>query len=271
MPEVRIGTSGWKYPHWRGNFYPEGLPAGEQLRYLAQHVDSVEINASFYALQTPQRYAAWRDSTPPDFQFAVKGSRYITHMKRLSDPADAVRRFFASGVYELGDELGPVLWQLPATLAFEYDRLATFLACLPPGRHAVEARHASFDDARCVALLEDAAVALVHADSAGTFPVFDIATTDFVYARLHGPQHLYGGSYATQIGRWAQWVERWRTSGRDVYVYFDNDADGAAPFDAMALRSATSPPTAWPWPRPAGPPRPPAASGTPEAGPGSSW
>lgn len=244
---------------------------GEELHYLSQRLDSVEINASFYALQTPQRYATWRDSTPADFQFAVKGSRYITHMKRLLDPGPALRRFLDSGVHELGDKLGPILWQLPATLAFEPERMARFLAHLPAGRHAVEARHASYADPRCIALLREAAVALVRTDSAGAFPAFDIPTADFVYARLHGPQHLYGGSYAGRIGVWADRVDRWRAAGLDVYVYFDNDADGAAPFDAMALRRATSQPAAWPLPRPVGPPRPRAVSGTPGAGPGSSW
>lgn len=235
MPEVWIGTSGWKYPHWRGNFYPAQLDAADELGYLGRRLNSVEINASFYSLQTHQRYATWRDSTPHHFRFAVKGSRYVTHLKRLLEPETAVRRFFDSGVHELGPKLGPVLWQLPASLAFEPDRLQLFLDCLPDSRHALEARHASFARPEAVGMLRHAGVALVCADSAGAFPTFDLPTADFVYARLHGPAHLYGGSYAGRLDHWAEWVRHWHDTGRDVYVFFDNDANGDAPFDAMRL------------------------------------
>jgi uncharacterized protein YecE (DUF72 family) len=266
MPDVRIGVSGWKYPHWRGDFYPAGMRQAEELTYLTARMDSVEINGSFYALQKPETYASWRAATPDGFVFAVKGGRYLTHMKKLLDPEPGLANFFASGPLTLGDRLGPFLWQLPATLPFDEHRLEHFLHALPrtgeqatalarraerfaepaadPGgigtlRHALEPRHASYHDPRCLALLREFGVALVLADTAGTFPQFDDTTTDFVYVRLHGPDRLYHGAYGPGlIGRWAARVREWRAGGHDVYVYFDNDADGAAPWDAIALADA---------------------------------
>ncbi len=250
---MRIGTSGWKYPRWRGDFYPAGLRQRDELKYLAQALNSAEINGSFYSLQTPQRYAHWRDETPDDFVFAVKGGRYVTHLKQLHDPLPGLANFFASGPLELGHKLGPFLWQLPARLPFD-ERAEPFLAVLPrtaaqaddlaaqasrgeyqsgrdhPLRHALEPRHPSWRDAR--PLLKEYNVALVCADTAGVFPQFDELTADFVYYRLHGPDRLYFGSYGPDLLR--QWARR-LPADRDVYVYFDNDADGAAPWNAMAL------------------------------------
>jgi uncharacterized protein YecE (DUF72 family) len=253
---LRIGTSGWRYPNWRGDFYPAGLPQRQELAYLARHMNSVEINGSFYSLQTPQRYARWRDETPDDFVFAVKGGRYITHLKRLQDPVPGLANFFASGPLALGAKLGPFLWQLPATLAFDEDLVRTFLDALPKTaaepdalaatatrgaenrpavqptglRHALEPRHPSWSHA--VPLLREYNVALVCADTAGEFPQFDETTADFSYYRLHGPDRLYRGSYRPDL------IEAWAQRIREpAYVYFDNDADGAAPWDAMALTS----------------------------------
>lgn len=263
MAQILVGVSGWSYPHWRRVFYPAGLPHHEELHHLSTRVGSVEINGSFYSLQSPARYKAWRHATGDQFRFAVKGSRYITHQRRLNDPGSGLANFYASGPLALGPKLGPFLWQLPASLDFDAPRVAGFLEALPgntdeavalaatgdrqfpavdpepapmPLRHALEVRHESYRHPGFAAMLRDHAVALVLGDSAGAFPVFEQITADFVYVRLHGPQRLYHGSYGPElIEAWARRLRHWRDRGLDCYVYFDNDADGAAPFDAMAL------------------------------------
>ncbi|OQO92736.1 hypothetical protein B1813_11320 [Saccharomonospora piscinae] len=246
-------------------FYPPGLPHRRELEYLSRRVNSVEINGSFYSLQRPERYRRWRDATPPGFRFAVKGGRYITHLKQLRGVETALANFFASGVLALGDTLGPVLWQLPARLPYDADRLTTFCSLLPrttgeaaalarrhddkltfeahttsetdrPLRHALEVRHPSFADGRATALLRRHGVALVVADTAGTWPYLDDVTTDFVYVRLHGDVELYASGYSDEaLARWAATITRWREAGHDVFVYFDNDVHAKAPGDAMTL------------------------------------
>ncbi len=265
MARVRIGTSGWRYPRWRGTFYPAGLVQRRELEYMSRRVDSVEINGSFYSLQRPESYRAWAAETPDDFVFAVKGGRFITHMKQLRDVGQPLANFFASGLLALGPKLGPVLWQLPPRMRFDADRVGSFLDLLPrttgaaaelaarhderlddraltvtdadrPLRHAVEARHDSFRDPRFTALLRAHGVALVLADSAGTWPVFDEVTADVVYVRLHGADELYAGGYTAEaLDAWATRVRAWRADGHDVHVYFDNDAKVHAPYDAIAL------------------------------------
>ena len=249
-----IGTSGWKYPNWRGDFYPAGLRQADELAYLARHLNSAEINGSFYSLQRPERYARWRDATPDRFVFAVKGGRYITHMKKLRDAETGLANFFASGPLALGAKLGPFLWQLPAALHYSAEVLESFLCLLPrttgeaaalaarstrphpftdhrPGllRHALEPRHESWHAA--AAQLRAHNVALVCADTAGRFPMFTETTADFAYFRLHGPERLYFGSYADRLDEWAARID----PAHDAYIYFDNDADGAAPWDAVGL------------------------------------
>ena len=263
-----VGTSGWRYASWRGDFYPKGLVQRRELSYLAQEVNTVELNGSFYSLQSPASYRRWHDETPDDFVFGVKGGRYLTHMLRLHDTGQALANFFASGVLVLGDKLGPVLWQLPESLEFDASALESFCSSLPtsmrqaaalatshdakvkhpevppvtherPLLHALEPRHPSFQDARAVEILRRHNLALVLADSAERFPVFDEPTADFVYARLHGPERLYAGGYDRRaLARWAGRIQRQRSAAgatRDAYVYFDNDADGRAPHDAVAM------------------------------------
>ena len=257
--------SGWSYPGWRGRFYPRGLAARAELDYVAQRFTSVEINASFYRLQRPKTFQSWAEQTPDGFLFTVKGSRYITHMKRLSSET-ALANFFASGVLALGAKLGPVLWQLPPSMRFDPAVLEPFLQLLPtdtkgaaelarghderlknrsylevtdnlPLRHAIEVRHESFRDPRCLQLLRDYSVAAVVADSAGHFPQLLEQTAGFAYVRLHGDAELYTSGYddaALEI--WAKRIDGWRSDGQDVYVYFDNDAKVRAPVDALRLR-----------------------------------
>jgi uncharacterized protein YecE (DUF72 family) len=241
--EVRIGTSGWVYPPWRGTFYPKGVTQKKELSYLASQLNSVEINGSFYSLQRPSSYQKWAAETPEDFVFAVKGSRFITHMKRLKDPEDSLSKFLASGIYELGGKLGPILWQLPPTFQFDPDTLANFFDHLPratpaghPVRHALEIRHQSFSNEEFIQLLKDHDIALVIADAAGKYPLIEEVTSELVYIRLHGHDELYVSGYTDEgLDMWARKIEKWRQK-HDVHVYFDNDAKVMAPRDALALR-----------------------------------
>ncbi|GAB2670603.1 DUF72 domain-containing protein [Gordonia jinhuaensis] len=267
---MRVGTSGWVYPPWRKTFYPDGLVQRRELEYLSRTLNSVEINGSFYSLQRPSSYQRWAQQTPADFEFAVKGPRYVTHMRRLVDVDEALANFFASGVLALGAKLGPILWQLPPTLAFDAAVIRDFCARLPrstgeaarcathhgpvvegralthtdldaPMRHAIEPRHPSFTEYAMRETLAGTGVAVVLADSAGTFPVLDVDTADFRYLRLHGDAELYASGYTdAALDDWAARVRRMRSgghgrAGEDVYVYFDNDAKVRAPFDAAGL------------------------------------
>lgn len=241
MSMIRVGTSGWLYPPWRGVFYPKGLPHRRELEHLSHQVNSVELNGTFYSLQRESSFRAWAAQTPDDFLFAVKGGRFITHMKRLRDPEQALSKFFESGVFLLGPKLGPFLWQLPPTLRFDPPLLADFFDHLPrehdgrPLRHALEVRHESFRDPAFPELLREHDIALVIADTANKFLYLEDVTADFVYIRLHGEEELYVSGYTDEsLDRWAAKIRTWATT-RDVYVYFDNDAKVMAPRDAIAL------------------------------------
>ncbi|HEU0213145.1 MAG TPA: DUF72 domain-containing protein [Jiangellaceae bacterium] len=265
MAEARIGISGWTYAPWRGVFYPAGLPQRQELEFVAARMNSVEINGSFYALQRPSSFRDWFSRTPDDFVFAVKGGRFITHMKKLAGVETPLANFFASGVLALEHKLGPLLWQLPPTLGFQPDRLAAFFDGLPrttaqaaslaeghddrlkhgavtatavdrPLRHAVEVRHRSFETRQFIDLLRDHDVGLVVADSAGRFPSLRDVTARFVYVRLHGAEELYVSGYTdAALDEWAGRCRSWLADGLDVYVYFDNDVKVRAPFDAIGL------------------------------------
>lgn len=267
---VRIGTSGWAYPEWRGTYYPREVPQRRHLEYVAGRMPTVEINGSFYSLQRPTSYRAWYERTPPDFVFAVKGHRYLTHRRRLHEPTPSLANFLASGVLELGEKLGPLLWQFPPSLTFDAGLLRDFLAALPrdtasaaalahhaelvpagystppigrnrPLRHAVEPRHPSFRDPAFVELLAEHGVALVAADTAGTWPYFAENTADFSYLRLHGDTELYVSAYSPPaLATWAERIAKLAARG-DVYVYFDNTAMAAAPRDAERLAHILSP------------------------------
>ena len=238
--EIRIGTSGWHYPQWRGDFYPRGLQQRLELQFLSRRFDTVEVNGSFYGLRRPTDYTSWSARTPDDFVFAVKGHREVTHHKRLRDVGDDLREFYDSGVLDLGPKLGPVLWQLPPTLPWRPERLAAFLDQLPPVRHALEIRHPTWDNPELVEMLTEHGVALCAAESAGRFPEPVEPTADFAYVRLHGDRELYKSAYSDEaLDKWASRVREWAKS-RDVYVYFDNTMDNAAPHDALALAQRLS-------------------------------
>ena len=240
--------SGWTYPPWRGDFYPKGLPQREELAYAAGRLTSIEINGSFYALQKPESYRKWRDQTPDGFVFAVKGSRFITHMKRLADAEEPLARFFGSGVFELGPKLGPVLWQLPESFEYDAARLATFFGLLPREdpegravRHALEFRSKTFAEPETYDLLREHRIACVLADTAGRWPRVEEDTADFRYVRLHGDAELYTSGYDDDaLDAWAARIGAWDDS-QEAFVYFDNDAKGYAPYDAERLIERIAP------------------------------
>jgi uncharacterized protein YecE (DUF72 family) len=262
---IRIGISGWRYDPWRKLFYPEGLPQRRELEFCGRHFPTVEINGSFYSLQRPEYYEQWYDETPGGFLFAVKGSRYITHMLRLSRIEKPLANFFASGILNLRDKLGPFLWQFPPMFRFKPERLEAFFRLLPRTteqalalarrrdarmigrsrlaidakrklRHAVEIRHPSFMTAEFVRLLRKHGIGLVVADTAGKWPKMFHVTADFVYVRLHGDVKIYTSGYSQRaLASWARRIRAWDRDGRDVYVYFDNDVKVKAPFDALNL------------------------------------
>jgi uncharacterized protein YecE (DUF72 family) len=264
---IRVGISGWRYAGWRGVFYPRGLPQRRELEHAAGRLSTIEVNGSFYSLQRPSSWRAWAAAVPEDFVFSVKGPRFITHMKKLTDPEVPLANFFATGVLSLGDRLGPVLWQLPPQVTFRPDRLAAFFDALPrrttsaaelarshhepdrlvegadtdvpvdrPLRHVLEVRHESFRTPEFCELLRAHDVGMVVSDSAGTWPMFDEVTSDVAYVRLHGDEELYASGYGPDaLARWADKARAWDAAGLDVYVYFDNDIKVHAPFDAIAL------------------------------------
>lgn len=247
---VRIGVSGWAYPGWRGSFYPRGLRHSEELGYASREMATIEINGTHYSLQHPDSFARWRDETPAGFVFAVKGSRFITHLKQLRDIEIPLANFFASGVLRLEKKLGPFLWQFSPRFRFDRERLETFLTLLPRDssaaavlaeqhdqrltgrawtsterrrllRHAIEIRHQSFLDPDFLALLRRHRMALVFADSV-EWPFAEDITADFVYLRLHGSEELYASGYSDRdLDRWAARIELW--------------AKGAQPDDARLI------------------------------------
>ena len=262
---IRVGISGWTYPPWRGVWYPKGLAHRRELEFASRRLSSIEVNGSFYALQRPASWQAWREQTPADFLFSVKAGRFITHMKKLRDVETPLANFFASGLLALGDKLGPVLWQLPPNLGFDEARMRDFLSLLPrtttaaaglaaqhdermegrawvttdaerPLRHAVEVRHATFETEAFLDLLRTHDVAVVTADTAGRWPLLLEPTTDLAYVRLHGDEELYVSGYdEAALDRWATRVLAWQAGGADVVVYFDNDVKVRAPVDAERL------------------------------------
>jgi uncharacterized protein YecE (DUF72 family) len=241
MSELRIGVSGWKYESWRNDFYPKGVTQSRELEFISRQMNSVEINGSFYSLQRPASYARWADETPEDFLFSVKGSKYISHMKKLVDVRKPLANFFASGVLLLGKKLGPILWQLPPWLSYDRERMSDFLDLLPRTstaasklalehtlkkedriaadavaktkiRYAFEPRHKSFFTPDFVELLREHNAALVFADTADKWPYIEDVTTDFVYIRLHGREELYAGGYTgEQLDGWAKRIRSWRS------------------------------------------------------------
>lgn len=243
MATVRVGISGWRYTPWRGQFYPADLPQRLELWYASRVLRSIEINGSFYSLQRPEYYAQWYEETPEDFVFAVKGPRFITHMKRLRDIEAPLANFFASGVFNLREKCGPILWQFPPQFRYDAEKFETFFALLPhdtsaalglarkrdyrlkgrcrlaidairPLRHAVEIRHESFLVPEFIQQLRKHKIALVVAETAKRWPLTLDVTADFVYMRLHGDKELYKSGYSDRaLERWAARIRTWASGG----------------------------------------------------------
>ena len=230
-----IGCSGWQYKHWRGDFYPAALPQSRWLVYYAERFDTVEVNNTFYRLPEAQTFAGWRRLAPAGFVYAVKASRYLTHMKKLKEPREPLKLFFSRAA-KLGPLFGPVLYQLPPRWPVNAERFETFLRALPrKRRHAVEFREPSWYCDTIFALLERYRVALCLHDMAGSAAP-RIAAGPFVYVRFHGTQK-YSGTYPHEtLDDWAAWLIGRLRAGVDVYAYFNNDAGGHAPRDAARLR-----------------------------------
>ncbi|MDB5750117.1 MAG: hypothetical protein JWP65_538 [Ramlibacter sp.] len=249
MPgRILIGVSGWRYPPWRGHFYPEGLVQARELEHAARAFPSLELNGSFYSLQRPSSYAMWAEQTPPGFVFAVKGSRYITHMLRLRNVRVALANFFASGLFALGDKLGPILWQFPPNLQYDPALFEAFFRLLPRTtlaaaelalerdgrlegrdclqvdrsrrlRHAIEVRHASFVTPDFIRQLRRHRIAWVVADTPRPWPLYEDVTSDFVYMRLHGATELYNSRYTTEeLERWARLMAAWAAGGQPAHA-----------------------------------------------------
>ena len=241
--KVLIGISGWRYEPWRGVFYPKGLAQHRELEYASRQFPTIEINGTFYSLQRPECFRAWYGASPPGFTFAIKGSRFITHMKKLRDIERPLANLFASGLFLLQEKMGPYLWQFPPNFRFNADLLEAFFELLPRDtesalalarrrdarvkgracltidcnrrlRHAIEIRHESFLDPAFVKLIRKHRIALVVADTAGKWPFVEDVTADFMYLRLHGDVELYASGYSDEaLGVWAERIHAWRHGG----------------------------------------------------------
>ena len=265
MADIRIGVSGWRYSPWRGAFYPPGLPQRLELAYASRIFSTIEINGSFYSLQRPEYFAQWHDETPMNFVFAVKGPRFITHMKRLREVVKPLANFYASGVFKLRHKLGPILWQFPPNFRFEPDRFAAFLELLPhdtgaalrlarrrdfrlkgrsrlaidaerPMRHAVEIRHESFRNADFIRLLRQHGIALVIAETARKWPMLQDITGDFVYLRLHGDKKIYVSGYSDRsLDNWAERITAWQHGSEppDAHKVVAATPQGSRPRDVF--------------------------------------
>jgi uncharacterized protein YecE (DUF72 family) len=241
--DIRIGISGWRYVPWRGVYYPKGLAQHRELWYSSRQLPTIEINGTFYSLQRPECFESWNEDTPGDFLFAVKGSRFITHMKKLRDVERPLANFFASGLFNLREKMGPFLWQFPPNFGYNPERLEEFFELLPRDtesalrlarrrdervkgrsrlaidenrklRHCIEIRHESFRDESFIRLLRRQKIALVVADTAGKWPLVEDVTADFMYLRLHGDTVLYSSGYSDEaLERWAARIRAWSEGG----------------------------------------------------------
>lgn len=258
--QIRVGIGGWTFAPWRGKFYPDRLPHAQELSYASAHLTSIEINGTFYRTQTPATFRKWRNETPDGFVFSVKGPRYVTQRQALREAGDSINRFFDSGVLELGDRLGPILWQHAPTKKFDEADFSSFLELLPREhagralRHVVEVRHASFCTPMFIALLRRFKTPVVFAEHA-TYPAIADVTGDFIYARLQKGDDTIPTAYPeAALDLWAERLCRWaqgyapddlpvidpehrapKTRPREVFVYFIHEGKVRAPAAAMAL------------------------------------
>jgi uncharacterized protein YecE (DUF72 family) len=236
LATIRIGTSGWHYKHWVGTFYPPRTPGSKMLAYYTEKFDTVELNNSFYHLPKEPSLEAWRDTTPAGFCFAAKGSRFLTHMKKLKDPEQGLSRFL-DAIEVLEHKLGPILFQLPPNWELDLERLAKFVSFLPrEHRYAFEFRNATWSVPQTYDLLARHNIGYCIFHLAGVHSPIQV-TADFTYVRLHGPGGKYQGSYSeADLGKWAKRIRTWRRELKTIYVYFDNDQAGYAAQNALRLK-----------------------------------
>ncbi|MBV9300583.1 MAG: DUF72 domain-containing protein [Acidobacteriaceae bacterium] len=236
LGSVRIGTSGWHYKHWVGAFYPQRTPGSKMLAYYCENFDTVELNNSFYHLPKQTSLESWRDSTPAGFCFAAKGSRFLTHMKKLKDAEQGLARFLDT-IEALEHKLGPILFQLPPNWELDLPRLSAFLNLLPRSHHyAFEFRNPTWSTPATYDLLRRHNIAYCVFDLAGTQSPIEV-TADFAYVRLHGPGGKYQGSYSdAALRQWAKRISIWRRELKAVYMYFDNDQAAYAAHNALTLK-----------------------------------
>ena len=238
---IRIGIGGWVFPPWRGTFYPKGLRQADELAHASRQVTAIEINGTFYRTQTPASFTKWRDETPNDFVFSLKGPRFLTHRTELASAEPFMQRFFDSGFLEMGKKLGPILWQFAPFQQFDPNDFAAFLKLLPaelggrPIRHVVEVRHESFQTPAFIDLLRERRVAVALVDDA-KLGAFEELTADFAYLRLRRCVEAEPAGYPPDaLDRWAGRLRQWSDAGRDVFLYFINGAKMRAPAAAQAL------------------------------------
>lgn len=238
MSEIRIGCSGWNYPHWRERVYPKGLPPRRWLEHYATLFDTVEVNNTFYRLPRETAVRGWVQATPPEFLFAVKMSRYVTHIRRLSSLETGIPRFYEPlEPLARSPKLGPVLWQLPPTFKRDDARLASALSALAGGRHCFEFRHPTWYAPKVYELLRAHGAALVIPDSP-RYPFRELElTADWTFVRFHHGARGRNGNYSeTEIAEWAERIDGWREDGLDVYAYYNNDWEGYAVRNGLRLR-----------------------------------
>jgi uncharacterized protein YecE (DUF72 family) len=238
---IHIGIGGWTYEPWRGGFYPPSLPHARELEHAGRHLTAIEINGTFYRTQSPASFAKWRDAVPDGFVFTVKASRFCTNRRVLAEAGESVAKFVGQGIVELGDKLGPILWQFAATKRFDAEDMAAFLSLLPaahegvPLRHAIEPRHDSFADPAFFAMAKQAGVAVVYAE-AEKYPRFEEQTAGFTYARLQNSREDEVTGYAdAELDAWADQARAWADGGREVFVFFIAGAKVRNPAAAQAL------------------------------------
>lgn len=240
MGIIRVGIGGWTFEPWRGTFYPEGLRQKDELNYAASHLTSIEINGTYYRLQSPKSFAEWAKAAPEGFAYAVKASRYCTNRKILGEAGESVDKFVKQGLAELGDKLGPILWQFAQTKVFDAEDMAAFLDLLPKSvdgvrlRHALEVRHESYRDPAFIALAKAAGAAIVRADH-DEYPLIEADTADFTYARLMQSVEDEPAGYAPDaLDGWAERARGWAKTG-DAFVYVISGAKIRAPAAAQSL------------------------------------
>ena len=234
--EIRIGTSGWNYPHWKDIFYPSKLAKAKWLEFYATQFDTVELNATFYRIPSEKTFQNWYKRTPSNFLWSLKANRTITHIKKLKDVQEPLDKFYQL-ISCLKEKLGVVLFQLPPSLVFEEELLRDFCTLLDPRyRYTLEVRHKSWINDKVFEILSKYNIAFCISDSAGRFPYYEAITANFIYIRLHGPTKLYASEYSdAQINEWAEKLIKW---GKDAFVYFDNDFSGYAVKNAKMLKQA---------------------------------